>query len=66
MATPYIEGTRVNEVYEITRDFTPNAGLPVMAKGSLSVENIFNSAMSILDIKLKEIDSRLKALEGKT
>lgn len=64
LATPYIEGTRINEVYEIMRDFTPYAGLPIMAKNSASVDLIFNSAMLIFDNKIKELENRIKKLEN--
>ena len=66
LSTPYIEGTRVNEVYEITRDFTPNSSLPVLAKGSMSIDTVYNSAIAILDKELKDIKERLKVLENKS
>ena len=65
LATSYVEGTRINDVYEITRDFTPNLSLPILAKGSLSLDAVFNSAMLTLDNKIKSLESRLAILEGK-
>lgn len=55
----YLGKDKINEEYEISRDFTPNLKLPLLSKGSLNHEEIFNRSMTILDGKIKELEGKI-------
>ena len=51
--------TRKNLNYEIFRDFTPNLKIPLLIKGSLSQEVVYNRACLILDAEIQKIKEKL-------
>lgn len=64
LSTPYVEETKINETYETTRDFSPHLNIPLMLKGSLSMETIFNSSILMMEKKIKELENRISKLES--
>lgn len=48
-----------NVSYKIYRDFTPHVNIPLMVRGSISPELIFNKAMQKLDEKIRQLEERI-------
>jgi hypothetical protein len=59
----YIGPSRFDVTYDIARDFTPHAKLPLLVKNSLTVDVVVNKAFTLIDNKIQSVDERLKALE---
>jgi hypothetical protein len=51
--------TRKNLSYEIFRDFTPNLRIPLLVRGSLSHETVYNKGCLILDAEIQKIKDKL-------
>ena len=47
--------TKVNVVYTVSRDFTPNFKLPLLLKGSNSPEVTYNQAIKIIDEEMQSM-----------
>jgi hypothetical protein len=62
LSTNYIKETKINKRYEITKDFTPILGLPMMSKGSLNPDAVYNAAIIILEKKIQELENSIKNL----
>lgn len=60
LSTPYTGETGSNISYQIYKDFTPNIKLPLMVKGCISPEVVYNRACMILDAELTKIKDYLK------
>jgi len=45
--------------YRICKDFTPNYNLPLMHQGALTNESAYNESLSIIDMKLKELEDKI-------
>lgn len=61
----YLESTKRNEEYEISRDFSPYLRLPLMSKNSFSTDLIYNNGMLILENKIKELEEKIDLLNKK-
>lgn len=61
LAANYAGSTAGAASYAISRDFTPNEGLPLMAPGDLEATAVYSRAMTLLDQKLKALGDRLTA-----
>ena len=51
----YVGETKVNVVYTVSRDFTPNFKLPLLLKGSNSPEVTYNQAIKIIDEEMQSM-----------
>lgn len=61
----YLEESKFNSKYEITRDFTPILNLPLMTDGSFSTKIIYNQSMQSLEneiVSLREQVAKLMEL----
>lgn len=56
---------KINQSFEITRDFTPNYKMPLIARNSQNQELFINHHLAFLDQKLAELEERIKSLEKK-
>lgn len=65
LTTPLKGENKVNQTFQITRDFTPNYGMPLIAKNSLNQELYINHVLGVLDQKIAELEGRVKELEKK-
>ncbi len=59
LTSNYEEQTKINEKYEITRDFTPYLGLPLLTKGSLTPDLVINQIAILIDKKFKDQDEKI-------
>lgn len=50
--------------YEIIKDFTTNYSFPLLLQGSFSKELVFNRTITLIDLKIKQLDDRIKKLES--
>lgn len=62
LTSSYGEPTKINEKYEITRDFTPYLGLPLVSKNSLVSDLVINQMAILIDKKIKELDEKIAKL----
>ncbi len=61
---PIAGESRINEKFEISRDFTPVYGFPLMSKGSFTPEIIYNRFVKSVEKKIKELEDRITQLNG--
>lgn len=54
----YIGESKFDVDFQFCKDFTSELNLPLMAKGSLCPELIYNQAMNILDIRISDLEKR--------
>ncbi len=59
----YTGPTERNIPYEIFKDATPNLQLPLLIPNSLSTQLLFNESMRRLDLKIAELDDRIRQIE---
>lgn len=65
LSSNYVGDTQINVPCQICRDFTPNLGIPLMAKNSFSFEMIYNHGVTLVDNNLKALNDRITELENK-
>jgi len=56
----YLGTNKVNEYYQIYKDFTPNLNIPLMLKNSESAHSIFNQAVLKIDSEIQSIKNKLR------
>ncbi|MDO8609353.1 MAG: hypothetical protein Q7R95_02305 [bacterium] len=56
----YLGANKVNEFYQIYKDFTPYLNIPLMLKNSESAHVIFNQAMLKIEQEIKGIKDKLR------
>lgn len=54
---------RSSQPFQVTRDFTPNLKIPLIAKNSQNQELTINHGFAVLDKKIAELEERIKKLE---
>jgi hypothetical protein len=59
---PYNGGTESNCVYTISSDFTPHLSMPLMHAISDLNPSAYNESISILDMKIKELENKIENL----
>ena len=59
---PYNGETESNCVYTISSDFTPNLSMPLMHAISDLNPSAYNESISILDMKIKELENKIENL----
>ena len=59
----YTGENRTTQPFQVTRDFTPNLRIPLMAKNSQNQELMTNHGFAVLDKKIAELEARIKELE---
>lgn len=64
LSSNYNGENKINEEFQIIRDFTPNYKMPLLAQNSQNQELMINRSVTILDNKIKELEDRIKKLEG--
>lgn len=57
--SPFNGPTATNASYQVYRDFTPHMQIPLMLRGSLSPESVFNKAMRIIDDRFNQLESKI-------
>lgn len=61
----YQGDTKINVKFETIQDFTPYYNVPLLAANSFSQHVIFNQAAALFDLKIFELESRIRELENK-
>lgn len=61
----YQGDTKVNVKFETIQDFTPYYNVPLLAANSFSQHVVFNQAMALFDLKIFELENRVRELENK-
>lgn len=56
LAAPYGGATASGQAYALTRDFTPNYGIPYPVKGDVDTAAIVARALAIIDAELARIE----------
>ncbi len=59
----YTGENKVTQPFQVTRDFTPNLRIPLIAKNSQNQELMTNHGFAMLDKKIAELEERIKKLE---
>lgn len=59
LSTNYMGKDRIGVPFRVTRDFTPNLGLPLMPDISLAQGFIYNEAIKMLDKRISELERKL-------
>jgi len=65
LTTPLKGENKINHSFQITRDFTPNYGFPLIAKNALNQEMFINHILGVLDQRIAGLEERIKDLENK-
>lgn len=60
LATNYASYSKVGVPVRLTSDFTPHYNLPLMQSISLAQGQIFNEAMKRIELKIKELESKIR------
>lgn len=63
LTSNYTGITRINQPFQVLRDFTPNYKMPLIAQNAVNQELIYNHTIAILDRKIAELEKRIKELE---
>lgn len=61
----YIGESLIDSDYKVSRDFTPNLGLPMMVRNSLSTDLLYNNSIQTLDLVISELQAQVKELQEK-
>lgn len=61
----YTGENKTKQNFQVTRDFTPNLRIPLIAKNSQSQELTVNYALALLDKKITELEEKIVCLESK-
>jgi hypothetical protein len=64
LSSNYSGESKINKPIQVIRDHTPNYRFPLLIKNSLNQEMIHNYTTTVLDRKIKELEDRIKKLEG--
>lgn len=62
LTSTYVGPTKRDVPYNITRDFSPVLGLPLLVKGSNKIEETFNYTILKLEQKIRELESKITSL----
>ena len=60
----YSSSSFENEPCEITFDYTPVNGIPLLPPQSIDPQTSYNEAVKIIDAKLSELDKRITRIEN--
>tara|TARA_Y100000593_G_scaffold87201_1_gene167282 strand:- start:1697 stop:2581 length:885 start_codon:yes stop_codon:yes gene_type:complete len=56
--------TKFSEHFNLIVDFTENYNLPILLENSFALPFVYNKGVHLLDAKIKELEERIKKLEG--
>lgn len=65
LTSNFVGDNKSNQVFHVTRDFTPIYQIPLMTKNTPNQELIFNNAMITVDKKIAELEELIKAINIK-
>jgi len=64
LATPYLSDTKVGVGFSVSRDFTPNLNIPLMASDSFTTDVVYNKAIHMLEDEILKLNKRIDHLNN--